>query len=247
MDFHPVCKMFPEMTKQEFQAFTEDIAKNGQRDPIWTYEGQVIDGRHRYKACHMLGRVPLTREWDGNGSLTAFVVSLNLHRRHLDTSQRAGVAVAVKEGLEEEGRRRKSEAGVVAAAKRWVPANLPEPMEDDNDDGWESRDEAARLLNVSPRMVTDAEFVKDHDPDAFEDVKAGRVTVHAAKKAITGTTTRTTRVEVLEATAVYLDSQPSNLIKWMACEMKAGRLSIHSVVCYRDAIDDLIRRVSEVD
>ena len=38
---------------------------------------------------------PTFREWSGEGSLVAFVVSLNLHRRHLDESQRAMVAAKI--------------------------------------------------------------------------------------------------------------------------------------------------------
>ena len=68
------------------------IAAIGLREPIWIYLGKVIDGRNRLRACTELGIPPATREWDGRGSLVTFVISLNLHRRHLKEPQRAMVA-----------------------------------------------------------------------------------------------------------------------------------------------------------
>jgi hypothetical protein len=38
---------------------------------------------------------PLHRQWKGKGSLPEFVLSLNLHPRHLDESQRAMVAAQI--------------------------------------------------------------------------------------------------------------------------------------------------------
>lgn len=50
----------------------------------------LLDGRHRLKACQELGIEPATREYTGNDP-AGFVVSLNLHRRHLDEGQRGMV------------------------------------------------------------------------------------------------------------------------------------------------------------
>jgi len=87
LDFHPVANIFPLMTGQEFDALVNDIAEHGQAEPIWLYDGQVLDGRNRYRACMELGIVPDVREYTGKDP-HAFVVSLNLHRRHLTREQR---------------------------------------------------------------------------------------------------------------------------------------------------------------
>ena len=48
--------------------------------------------RNRYLACQRAGVGPRFTEWDGVGTPTAFVISKNLTRRHLNTSQRAMIA-----------------------------------------------------------------------------------------------------------------------------------------------------------
>ena len=82
MDFHDVANIFPMMGDEEYKALVADIKVNGLHQPVWTYQNKIIDGRNRYKACIDAGIEPQFRVWDGNGSLIAFVVSLNLNRRH---------------------------------------------------------------------------------------------------------------------------------------------------------------------
>jgi hypothetical protein len=53
------------MGEDEFQALVADIGKNGQREPIVVHEGEVLDGRHRLKACQELGIEPIVKGWAG--------------------------------------------------------------------------------------------------------------------------------------------------------------------------------------
>ena len=87
LDFHPAANIFPLMTDAEYAALVSDIAEHGQREAIWLHDGMVLDGRNRLLACNELGIVPEFREYTGD-DLQAFVVSLNLHRRHLTREQR---------------------------------------------------------------------------------------------------------------------------------------------------------------
>lgn len=87
LDFHPVANIFPLMTGAEYDALVSDIAEHGQAEPIWLCDGMILDGRNRYRACLELGLVPDVREYSGDDP-QAFVVSLNLHRRHLTREQR---------------------------------------------------------------------------------------------------------------------------------------------------------------
>jgi hypothetical protein len=87
--FHPAADLFPLLTGKEYAALRDDVAAHGQREDIVLLDGQILDGRNRYRVCRELGLEPRCRAWDGEGSPVAFVLSANLHRRHLDASQRA--------------------------------------------------------------------------------------------------------------------------------------------------------------
>jgi hypothetical protein len=50
--FHPLSNKFPRMSDEEFKALIEDIRTNGLRQPITLYQGQILDGRHRYDAAN---------------------------------------------------------------------------------------------------------------------------------------------------------------------------------------------------
>src|SRR5213592_4411301 len=76
LELHELVHLFPPMSEAEFADLKADIQKNGLREPLWTYQGKVIDGRNRLRACMELGIVPATHEWNGVGSVLDFVVSL---------------------------------------------------------------------------------------------------------------------------------------------------------------------------
>lgn len=168
---HAMADLFPLMDAESFEALKADIAANGQREPIWLFEGRIIDGRNRYRACRELKLTPVIKEWKGKGSLVAFVVSLNLHRRHLTPSQKAMVALEVLPMLEAEAKER----------QKRKPESVPEIIPEQKSD---ARDEAAKLFNVNPHYVSDAKRVKEEDAALAEQVKAGAVTLPEAVRTV---------------------------------------------------------------
>lgn len=171
MRHHPIAELFPMMSGLDFATFKADILANGLLDPIWTYRGEIIDGRNRERACRETGVEPRFQEWDGKGSLVAFVVSLNLRRRHLDETQRAVIAAKLKPMLSREAAERK--------ADERAGANL-RPAQDDAGNGRTSH-AAAAMLNVSPRSVDSAaKVLRDGTPALVKAVETGTVSVSAA-------------------------------------------------------------------
>ena len=64
---HPLANIFPTLGKDEFEALKADIKANGQREPISIFLTQVLDGRHRYRACKELELEPkITRKRQAN-------------------------------------------------------------------------------------------------------------------------------------------------------------------------------------
>jgi transposase-like protein len=88
-DIHPLSEKYPLMDVEEFAAFKADLAAHGLKNPIWLFEGRVLDGRNRLRACLELGIEPVFAEFEGSQSdAAAFVDSQNLHRRHLSRAWR---------------------------------------------------------------------------------------------------------------------------------------------------------------
>lgn len=98
---HPLSETFPAMADAEFQALKDDIKANGQATPIVLHEGKILDGRHRYKACTELDKQPIFEEFKGEDALS-YIISTNLHRRHLSISQRAAISLTLYDKLSAE-------------------------------------------------------------------------------------------------------------------------------------------------
>jgi len=130
MENHPAASLFPLMVDDEYRALMDDIRLNGQREPIIVAEGKVLDGRNRLRACEELGIAPLTRQWQPtrDGLAIDYVVSMNLHRRHLTASQRAAVAYNLLPWYESEAKKRQI-AAQNNEAGRAVREIIPELVE----------------------------------------------------------------------------------------------------------------------
>ena len=87
LEFHPFTEIFPLMEGEDFEKFKRDISLNGQCEPIVLYQDKILDGRNRYRACMDLGLEPDTKPYTGSDPL-GFVISMNIHRRHLTAEQR---------------------------------------------------------------------------------------------------------------------------------------------------------------
>lgn len=156
--FHDFANLFPLIEGEEFTALVDDIRAHGVREPIWLYEGKILDGRNRYRAAIEAGAEFKTREYEGDKPLE-HVVSLNLHRRHLNESQRAMVAARLATMV----KGRPTENARIQAV---------------------SQPEAAKLLSVGRASVQDATSVQRHaTPELQRAVESGKVAVSAAAQA----------------------------------------------------------------
>lgn len=91
---HKLSSIVPgEMSSDEYKALCTSIKEDGLQNAIVVYEGQILDGRHRYQACKELGIKPTFTEFKGDTKqATALVLDNNLHRRTLNSMQKALVA-----------------------------------------------------------------------------------------------------------------------------------------------------------
>jgi hypothetical protein len=102
MEFHPAANLFPLLGEKELHDLAEDIREHGLHHPVILYDAKILDGRNRFRACELAGVQPRFEEWNGDGSPIAWVLSENLHRRHLTVSQQGTVAAEAIELFRQE-------------------------------------------------------------------------------------------------------------------------------------------------
>lgn len=164
-DLHPLCTLFPRVTGAEFDAMREDIRANGLREPIVTHDGMILDGGNRYRACMEAGVEPEFKEFDG-ADVVGFVLSANLHRRHLTAGQHAAIVASVTNWAQAQahgGDRRSDQA-----------ATLP----------LESVRDRAAASGASERTQRMADKVAKASPALAKKVAHGEVTLPEAVRAV---------------------------------------------------------------
>lgn len=163
-EIHPAATLFPMMTEEEFQGLKADIAEHGQRERIVVWCGKILDGRNRLRAVQELQLEPDVCELDSDQDPWSYVISHNLHRRHLTTSQRGMIA----------GKLATLKPGHVKTQRNGMQNCIP------------SIEEAASQLNVSPRTAATAKQVIEHgSKEVVEAVERGELPVSLAAKFVT--------------------------------------------------------------
>lgn len=202
---HPLADIFPLMSGEEFVSLKADIKAHGLREAIWTYGGMILDGRNRFKACQEVGVKPFFREYDGQDP-AAFVVSLNLKRRHLNESQRGMVAAKLANMT-------KSDAGRLGADSLHglATANLQLPKT--------TSTEAADLLNVSPRTVATAKKVQNEGSEEL---------IRAVEAADVSVSTAAVLVELPKEAQAEVVAQGPDQMKETAKEIKRAHVANNS-------------------
>jgi hypothetical protein len=120
--FHPLASVFPELHKwsPEFLALVEDVRMRGLLVPVTMFQGMVLDGRSRVRACDRAG-VEITGdmrlEYAGNDP-EGFVLSMNYHRRHLTVGSRAFIGLRRANASHGGDRRSKGDQGVKVSRAR---------------------------------------------------------------------------------------------------------------------------------
>lgn len=166
---HAAADAFPMMPELRLAELAADIKAHGLREPIVICNGGaewvVLDGRNRLQACARVGVTPSSIVFDGSErERCAFVMSKNVHRRDLDTSQRA--MVAAKLANLGNGQRKSTSADLRSLS----------PV---------TQEEASEKLNVSIRTTQKARKVIEYGtPELAAAVDAGEVSVDSAEKVV---------------------------------------------------------------
>jgi hypothetical protein len=260
--------IFPEAKAEDYNEIRDDIDKNGfdSKRPVTIYQGEILDGWNRQKACDELGITPAYSTFIGTEmEALEFVLSTN-RRRNLNSGQRATVAAEAEEiirAIRDEvaknvgGRPRKEDA------KTWPCHHCGGEHEIGKNPchGWkegepstkletgykppqkivevskprqerETATKTAELFNTNRTYVNQAVKMRKEAPEVFEKVKAGKMTMQDANKAVRAIPTdpwlddeKERKAEVLSGKTVHANQQrDKNLIQWAEKEGLAVRV-----------------------
>lgn len=152
---HPAANIFPMLDEPDLAALAEDIRAHGLRNPVVVIGSKVLDGRNRLAACDRIGIEATFVQFEGDDPV-AFVLSHNLHRRHLNESQRAMVAARIAT------MRQGARTDIASIEAR-------------------SQKAAADTLNVGRASVQRArEVIEKATPEVVQAVESGKLAVSAA-------------------------------------------------------------------
>jgi len=169
---HLISRIYPMMDSEQLQELATDIKEHGLLESVVLYEGKILDGRNRYRACELAG-VPVRFDTFSGDSPTAFVISMNAKRRHLTASQKAAAAALAEPHFAEEAKKRQQiRKGNQPGATLPKLENLP----------VHAADQAAKAMNVSRGYVSQAKKLKAEHPEIFDQVHTGEKTLQEGQR-----------------------------------------------------------------
>lgn len=164
LELHPLCTYFPRMSEAEFNALKDNIQSNGQTHPIYTLDGMILDGGNRYRALCELGIDPVVIEYTGSNP-TQFILSSNLHRRHLTQGQ---------------------SAAIVSASLSWINAQTTNNSQAHDTVQLDTATSRAKQSGVGQRTQQLADkLVKEAPAELIQEVIDGKKSLNKAIKEIT--------------------------------------------------------------
>jgi ParB-like chromosome segregation protein Spo0J len=169
---HPFAGLFDLLSTRELADLSDNIAAHGQREPVMIHRNMILDGRNRYRACRLKGLPVRYGQFPGtNDEALDYVISKNVYRRHLSSSQRA-LAMASYEEYRHGGARRNLVFQDVNLQLETIDPAKPQ----------QTRAELAERGHVSERLIASAAVVRDHGrPELNDAVRAGKIAVSAAE------------------------------------------------------------------
>ena len=172
---HVAATIMRMMSIDEMEELEDSIKKNGLLVPISLWNGLIIDGRHRYRACMNLGIEPTFVEVDTTVHKKPAQYVLSMHERRNDTLAQKAMSAARAANLE---------LGNVAAQKK------PKSNGSKNNSGTAyavpedqktSIDETAVAMKVSRGSVERGKsLLKTGSPELIAAVESGSIPLNTA-------------------------------------------------------------------
>lgn len=224
---HEIANIFPLIRDRELADLTADIAAFGVREPIWLFEGKILDGRNRYRAAREVGTTAKFREFEGSRiEALEFVWSMNRTRRHLSSSQ-AAIADAERNKLQNAYADVKKEAksrqlSTLKQNAATVPEQIPERTtkgpEKKKKGSGDTRAKRSKLTGVNEKYIDLADKLVETRPDLAEAVKQGDKTLTQVQRELKKEEVATTVKDLPEGKHRVIYADPP----WQYNDTRAG-------------------------
>lgn len=179
-EFHECASIFPLIVGPQYVSLVADIKANGLRVPIKLFDGKILDGRNRYNACRECGVPPRFEKVETDDPI-AYVLSLNLHHRHLSVGERAICAAKAREWYDRQAKERMRVMGKDGALKQHGKQGCDQMV---TPHIGKSRDQVGVAFGVSGQSVDRATHVlRDGVPELVKAVEEQRITITCADRA----------------------------------------------------------------
>lgn len=166
---HLASSLTPPQAPEEYEALRESIRVHGQFHPIILFEGDILDGWHRFKVCQELNIEPRFETFQNNGTSPFDILLANsLARRNLSPTQRACMAVEIQQAM----------------AKAYHDSKAGNPRLKKGDKHEKSHIKCAKMFGVNSGYVSNAITVKNRDPKLFDKCLKGEMNMRGAIKMV---------------------------------------------------------------
>lgn len=148
---HPLAEFLPMCTDDEFQEICKDVKKNGFQEPVKiNTKNLLIDGRNRIEIAHAVGIEP-SIEYKDVKDVLGYIMSENLHRRHLTPGQKAMLAEKI--------------------------ATIPKGCHVSTETSLLSKRAVAKKIGTSSASISRARTIRKLAPEEAKLVEAGKMTM----------------------------------------------------------------------
>lgn len=187
---HAAADLLPLLEGEAYRQLCASIRAQGLKESVKLYEGKVLDGRNRLRACLDLAVTPRFEAWEGEDPFE-HVWALNAERRHLEQGQKAAIRLKFdraimehKARIAEQANRARSEA-----ARRRRQRHGDDDADDEVDrnvaiDSPPRQEPTSKLLadkaGVGKRTAEKALVVAQRAPEQFEAVVRGELSLNKA-------------------------------------------------------------------
>lgn len=192
--------LIPPLSDDEYERLEKSILAEGVRHPIITWNNTIIDGHNRYNICeeHGIKCPQVERKFESRDAAKIWIIENQFGRRNLSSGQKATLAIEQEEAkVREAARLRKKQAGKehgrgMSAHDNSLSSKEPK-LSDDSGQTPPAQEQTGRTAEILARKagigaatIKRALRVKQDDPELYEQVRKGEVTVTGAYEKVIG-------------------------------------------------------------